>query len=120
MTNSVRLWCSGAASVIDVHFASPSTTEGFGLPPMEGLAVGCPAVLAPCGALPEVAGEAALYASAKNQQECAQAIRRFADVPTVRSAYSAAGISRAMNFTLPGSEPALFSFEVIQAAAKAD
>ena len=38
----------------------PSTTEGFGLPPLEGMTVGCPAVLAPCGALPEIGGEAAI------------------------------------------------------------
>ena len=42
--------------------AFPSTTEGFGLPPLEAMRVGCPAVVAPCGALPEVCGDAAIYA----------------------------------------------------------
>ena len=40
--------------------AFPSTTEGFGLPPLEAMLLGCPAVVAPCGALPEVCGPAAL------------------------------------------------------------
>jgi glycosyltransferase involved in cell wall biosynthesis len=42
----------------------PSTTEGFGLPPLEAMILGCPAVAAPSGALPEVCGAAALYAPA--------------------------------------------------------
>ena len=44
-------------------FAMPSTTEGFGLPPLEAMYLGCPAVVAPCGALPEVCGAEALYAA---------------------------------------------------------
>lgn len=42
--------------------AFPSTTEGFGLPPLEAMRVGCPAIVAPCGALPEVCGDAAIRA----------------------------------------------------------
>jgi len=41
--------------------AFPSTTEGFGLPPLEAMLVGCPALVAPCGALPEVCGNAAVF-----------------------------------------------------------
>lgn len=40
----------------------PSTTEGFGLPPLEAMLVGTPSICAPCGALPEVCGHAATYA----------------------------------------------------------
>jgi glycosyltransferase involved in cell wall biosynthesis len=42
--------------------ACPSTTEGFGLPPLEAMILGCPAVVAPAGAMPEVCGSAATYA----------------------------------------------------------
>ena len=35
--------------------AFPSTTEGFGLPPLEAMSLGCPVVAAPCGALPKSA-----------------------------------------------------------------
>jgi len=40
----------------------PSRTEGFGLPPVEAMLCGCPAVVAPCGAMPEICGDAALPA----------------------------------------------------------
>jgi glycosyltransferase involved in cell wall biosynthesis len=42
--------------------ACPSTTEGFGLPPLEAMILGCPAVVSPAGALPDVCGTAASYA----------------------------------------------------------
>jgi glycosyltransferase involved in cell wall biosynthesis len=49
--------------------AFPSLTEGFGLPPLEAMILGCPAVVAPCGALPEVCGKAALYADPSEPQD---------------------------------------------------
>ncbi|MEM7545964.1 MAG: glycosyltransferase family 1 protein [Pseudomonadota bacterium] len=44
-------------------FACPSLTEGFGLPPLEAMLLGTPVIAAPCGALPEVLGTAALWSS---------------------------------------------------------
>ena len=42
--------------------AFPSTTEGFGLPPLEAMLLGCPTIVAPRGALPEVCANSAIYA----------------------------------------------------------
>jgi glycosyltransferase involved in cell wall biosynthesis len=43
--------------------AFPSLTEGFGLPVLEAMARGCPVVVSDRASLPEVCGEAALYAA---------------------------------------------------------
>lgn len=42
--------------------ALPSLHEGFGLPALEAMAVGCPVVVSDQASLPEVCGNAALYA----------------------------------------------------------
>jgi glycosyltransferase involved in cell wall biosynthesis len=39
----------------------PSLFEGFGLPPLEAMSLGCPIILSNTSSLPEVAGEAGLY-----------------------------------------------------------
>jgi glycosyltransferase involved in cell wall biosynthesis len=48
--------------------AFPSFTEGFGLPAIEAMAVGCPVVVSDRASLPEVCGNAALYAAPDDPQ----------------------------------------------------
>ena len=43
--------------------AFPSFTEGFGLPPLEAMTLGCPVIATDRASLPEICGEAALFAS---------------------------------------------------------
>jgi glycosyltransferase involved in cell wall biosynthesis len=52
----------------------PSLYEGFGLPPLEAMACGCPVVVSRAGALPEVCGEAARYFDPTSVEEIAEAI----------------------------------------------
>jgi glycosyltransferase involved in cell wall biosynthesis len=82
-----------------VCFACPSTTEGFGLPPLEAMYVGCPAVVAPCGALPEVCGDAAIYADAADPTAWVRAFEELIDDPGARAIAAARGRSRAVKFT---------------------
>jgi glycosyltransferase involved in cell wall biosynthesis len=42
--------------------AFPSLAEGFGLPALEAMALQCPVVASDCASLPEICGDAALYA----------------------------------------------------------
>lgn len=98
-------------------FACPSTTEGFGLPPLEAMLVGCPAVVAPCGALPEVCGDAALYADASRPDAWSNAFGQLLANVEQRKALAAAGVRQASRFTWSRAGRALF--DIVQAAASA-
>jgi glycosyltransferase involved in cell wall biosynthesis len=79
--------------------AFPSLTEGFGLPPLEAMALGCPVVAAPFGALPEVCGKAALYADPFDPDEWSLKIRTVLDDEAVRQSLISAGRRQAGIFT---------------------
>lgn len=79
--------------------AFPSTTEGFGLPPLEAMLLGCPAVVAPCGALPEVCGDAVLYCAPDRPEDWVQAIGHLARDKAFRARLSKAGAEHAAQFT---------------------
>jgi glycosyltransferase involved in cell wall biosynthesis len=56
-------------------FVQASFYEGFGLPPLEALACGCPVVSSHAGSLPEVLGDAALYCDPSSPEDIADKIR---------------------------------------------
>jgi glycosyltransferase involved in cell wall biosynthesis len=76
----------------------PSLVEGFGLPVLEAMACGTPVVCARAGALPEVAGDAALYFDPMIVADMAAALRRIAADETLRRTLRALGLSRARDF----------------------
>ena len=78
--------------------AFPSTTEGFGLPPLEAMSLGCPVVAAPCGALPEVCGDAALYADPDDPAEWESQILGLLESPTERMKRARLGRLQAAKF----------------------
>ncbi len=55
----------------------PSFYEGFGLPPLEAMAQGCPVISSDQGSLPEVLGEAAYYFNPYNFSESLEKIKIF-------------------------------------------
>lgn len=79
--------------------AFPSTTEGFGLPPLEAMLLGCPAIVAPCGALPEVCGDAALYCAPDRVEDWIEAIDNLAHDNVLHARLSNAGAKHAAQFT---------------------
>ena len=79
--------------------AFPSLTEGFGLPPLEAMLLGCPAVIAPCGALPEVCGSHAIAVDPHDAQGWGTAIRALAADERDWLTRSEAGRRHAATFT---------------------
>lgn len=55
-------------------FLFPSFYEGFGLPPLEAMACGCPTVVSNVASIPEVCGDASLYFDPNNIDEMAKVI----------------------------------------------
>ncbi len=88
-------------------YLCPSTTEGFGLPVLEAMTLGCPAVAAPCGALPEVCGDAVLYADPQSPDAWREAVRILAEAPDQRSALGQAGRIQAARFSWANAAGAL-------------
>lgn len=78
--------------------AFPSTTEGFGLPPLEAMLLGCPAIVAPRGALPEICDEAVLYADPDSPGAWSDAIDLIARDGVARSGLIEKAQAHARNF----------------------
>lgn len=79
--------------------AFPSLTEGFGLPPLEAMTTGCPAIVAPHGALPEICADAAIYVSADDPGAWAAAIVRLNKDGDFRNDWRAAALRQSASFT---------------------
>jgi glycosyltransferase involved in cell wall biosynthesis len=77
----------------------PSWYEGFGLPVVEAMACGVPAIVSDTPALREVAGDAALVAPPDDPGAWAALLRTLAERPDVRFDYRGRGIARAAQFS---------------------
>lgn len=80
-------------------FVFPSRYEGFGLPPLEAMASGCPVVSSPAGSLSEVLGDAAMLCDPSDVDAWARAVELLLRDPAVRAGMIAAGARRAAGFT---------------------
>jgi glycosyltransferase involved in cell wall biosynthesis len=77
----------------------PSLYEGFGLPPIEAMACGCPVIASSRGSLREVVGDAALRLPSCDPASIADAIRRVAEDDSLADELSKRGLRRAREFT---------------------
>ena len=76
----------------------PSRYEGFGLPPLEAMACGCPVICSNTSSLPEVVGDAALLIDPDDDEQLRQNLVYVQD-PAVREQLRLKGIKRAENFS---------------------
>lgn len=77
----------------------PSLFEGFGMPPVEAMAAGCPVVVSNSTCLPEICSDAAEYFDAQDPIALADAICRLRDDPARRERLIQHGRSRAALFS---------------------
>lgn len=76
----------------------PSFDEGFGMPVLEAMTVGLPVVASNRGALPEVAGDAALLIEPDDVEGLATTIERVLSDPELRRRMAADGIVRSREY----------------------
>lgn len=79
--------------------AFPSFTEGFGLPIVEAMALGCPVVSSDRASMPEICGEAALMAAPDQPEAWLAQIRRLLDSTQLRDELRERGRERVKSFS---------------------
>ena len=80
-------------------FVFPSYYEGFGLPPLEAMACGCPVISSNTTSLPEVIGDAGIYCNPDNALDLAEKIYDVLINDNLRKTMEIKGIERAKQFT---------------------
>lgn len=77
----------------------PSFYEGFGLPPLEAMACGCPVIVSNVASLPEVCGDAAYYVDPYSVESIAEGIEKVLTEEELRQSLIKKGLERAQLFS---------------------
>lgn len=80
-------------------FVFPSLYEGFGIPPLEAMASGCPVVASNAASLPEVVGDAGLLIEPTNSHKIADAVIDVIENPQVRNMLIERGFFRSQKYS---------------------
>lgn len=80
-------------------FVYPSFYEGFGLPPLEAMACGCPVIVSKAASLPEVCGDAALYCDPYDHTDIAQKIVQVLHDPGKQDDMRRKGLKQAAKYS---------------------
>ena len=79
-------------------FVYPSFYEGFGLPPIEAMACGCPVITSNVTSLPEVCADAARYIDPEDIDSISQAVAEVAEDENLRKKMTEKGLENARRF----------------------
>ncbi len=82
-----------------VLLAYPSLYEGFGLPPLEAMACGCPVITSNTSSLPEVMGEAGIMVNPYDTNSLVQAMRQVLTDDKLRDDMVRKGLEQAKKFS---------------------
>jgi glycosyltransferase involved in cell wall biosynthesis len=77
----------------------PSLYEGFGIPPLEAMACGCPVIVSNNSSLPEVCGDSALYIDPKSEESMVEGIKNLLNNDELRIKLSEKGLAQASKFS---------------------
>src|SRR5919109_4226437 len=80
-------------------FVYPSLYEGFGLPPLEAMACGCPVIASRAASLPEVCGDAAYYVDPADVDSITEGLYKVLNDDGLRRTLIEKGKQRAKLFT---------------------
>jgi glycosyltransferase involved in cell wall biosynthesis len=82
-----------------VALVFPSLYEGFGLPVLEAMQLGCPVITSNTSSLPEVGGDAAVYVDPQDVAGLAKAMMRVLLEPDWRATLVEKGFARSAQFS---------------------
>lgn len=80
-------------------FVFPSLYEGFGLPPLEAMACGCPVITSNTSSLPEVIGDAGMMVDPYDVDELAKAMNNVLSDEELREDMIKKGLERVKQFS---------------------
>lgn len=80
-------------------FVFPSLYEGFGIPLLDAMACGAPIITGPGSALPEVAGDAAIYVDPHDPEQLGMEIERLVSDRVLQEELRNTGFERVKQFT---------------------
>lgn len=90
-------------------FVFPSLFEGFGIPPLEAMACGCPVIASTAASIPEVCADAALYCDPLSTDDMAARIKQLTQDRELQASLVARGFQNIQRFSWEVSGSAMMA-----------